>query len=190
VGRIYHQAGAQPTPPEGPEDPAAVRSGWRSIGLVLLLAVAGGMAANLAQLPAGALIGSMAAVGAYNLWTDGAARMPAAARDASRIVVGAVIGSLVTPSLLHTFGANLVWALAVTALVILVGVACGLLLTRISGLDRATALLSCSPGGISEMAALAEDVGARADVVVGVHLVRKLLALAAIAITVALVGGS
>jgi membrane AbrB-like protein len=160
---------------------------WRSAGTVSIIAVAGGLPLALAGVPAGALLGSIAAVGAYNLWTDGAARVPAAFRDASRILVGTVIGSLATPGLLAALGASVHWALLFTALLVLIGLGCGLLLARLAGLELRTALLACSPGGMPEMTALAEDVGARIDVVVAVHLVRKFFALVAIVLVAAMV---
>ena len=60
----------------------------------------------------------------------------------------------------------------------------GLWFARVTGIDRRTALLGTCPGGMAEMVALAEESSARVDLVIGMHLVRKLVLLTA---TIALV---
>jgi membrane AbrB-like protein len=58
------------------------------------------------------------------------------------------------------------------AVLLVVDVALAAVLTRRYGVDPVTALLACSPGGVSEMTMLAFDVGARTEIVVAVHVVR------------------
>ncbi len=162
---------------------------WRAgLGVIRILAIAtgGGIAGDVLQIPAGALLGSLVAVSSYNLWTDGAARLPGQVRDASRILVGTTIGSLVSPTLLLALGVHLPWAVVFAALMIISGLGCGWLLARLTGLDLRTALMCCVPGGMPEMTALADDINAQVDVVVGIHVLRKLLALLAAALVVEL----
>lgn len=149
----------------------------RAAVVTLGLAGAGGLLGEASGLPAGALLGALMTVAAYNLSTDGAAQLPAVIRDTSRILVGTVIGSLVTPALLSSLGVHLPWAVLFTALIILAGLMAGWLLARLTGLDMPTALLSCSPGGMPEMSALASELGARVDVVLGIHVIRKIIVL-------------
>ena len=163
-------------------------AGLRATLLVLALAAVGGLAGEASGMPAGALLGALGAVSAYNLWTDGAARLPPIVRDASRALVGTAIGSLATPALLVAIGVHLPWAILFTFLVVLIGLASGWLLARLSKVDLPTALLSCSPGGMPEMSALSEDLGARTDIVVGIHVVRKIAALIAVSALVLLLG--
>lgn len=151
----------------------------------LLAGLAGGALGELLRLPAGALLGAMLSVALVNLATDGALAIGRAARLPSRVLVGATIGSLATPSLLVLLGASIGWAVAVIALVVAAALGIGLLLARWGGLDRQTALLASCPGGIAEMAALADQQGARTEVVVGVHVVRKLVVVLAVVLGVA-----
>lgn len=157
---------------------------------VLALAAAGGFAGQAAGVPAGALIGSLLAVGGYNLWSDGAARVPPILRHAGRALVGTAVGSLVAPSLVAAFLASAVWAILFAGVAILTGLCAGHVLARVTGLDLATSLIACAPGGMSEMSALADEFQIRAEVVVGVHLLRKLLILGAVTTVLAVTGHS
>lgn len=152
----------------------------------LLVGALGGLLGHFLNVPAGALLGSLAAVAAYNVLSDGGAQVPKWLRFPSRILVGATIGSLATPALLHSLGASVGWAVVTTTAVVAVGLALGLLLARTTGMDRRTALLASCPGGIAEMVALAEESGANAEVVLGIQLVRKVVVLIGICAIVAL----
>jgi membrane AbrB-like protein len=48
-------------------------------------------------------------------------------------------------------------------------------LTKAFKLDPVTALLATAPGGVSEISAIAADLGARAGVVIAIHVVRVLV---------------
>lgn len=130
----------------------------------------------------------MAFVGVYNVVSDGKAQLIPVVRDGARILTGTTVGSLATAALLASLGAYLPWVLGATLLIIGVGLACGWLFTRLTGIDRATAMLAYSPGGLPEMSALAEEMGARTEVVVGIQVVRKLTALSAVITVIAVFG--
>lgn len=153
---------------------------WKRTLITVVIGAIGGATGYLSGLPAGAMLGAIVSVGAFGLLTDGAARVPRPLRIGGRILLGTAVGALITPAALVAVGANLAWALGFTAALIVVGLVCGLLFARWSGLDPRTALISFSPGGMPEMTALADEVGARTDVVVGVHLTRKILTLAVV----------
>ena len=153
--------------------------------LALALGVAGGMLGWASQLPAGPLLGAMLSVAAYNLLRDGKLKVQPGFRLPSRILIGATVGSLATPGLLRTLGASIVWTVLLSAAVLLFALALGLLFSRLTGVDRRTSLLGSVPGGIAEMVALAEDSAAQADLVLGMHLVRKLVILTGIVAAVA-----
>jgi len=130
----------------------------------------------------------MLAVASYNLLTDGAARLRPAVKSGSRILVGTTIGSLASASVVASIGSDLPWVIGFTAVIILVGLVCGWLLSRMTDLDVTTSLLASVPGGLAEMASLAESLGARAEIVVGLHVLRKVLALVVLLGLVGLVG--
>lgn len=166
---------------------ADLRSAARVLATVAV-AVVGGLVGHVSGLPAGTLLGAMIAVAGLNLLTDGGARLPAPLRHGSRILTGTTIGSLVTGTLLTSLGVYLPWVGAFTVVIIVVGLACAWLLTRLTGLDKSTTLLACAPGGLPEMTALAQDLGSQVDVVVGLHVLRKVIALVVISVVVLLVG--
>lgn len=152
----------------------------------VLVGVVGGLLGHLLRIPAGPLLGSLVAVAGYNVATDGRARVPGWLRVGSRILVGATVGSLATPVLLRNLGASVGWAALLTVTVVAGGLALGLLLERTTGMDRRTALLASCPGGIAEMVALAEETKADVQLVLGVHIVRKLVVLIGVCAAVAL----
>lgn len=150
--------------------------------LTILIGVAGGVGFAALGIPAGALLGSVTAVGVYNVMSDRAARMPTWVRVVARIIMGTVIGSVLTREMVATMGINLVWALVFTIVMLAVGVAAGLVLARLISIDRPTALMSTCPGGMSELAILSEQLGVQSEMVLGIHLARKLLTLASVAL--------
>jgi membrane AbrB-like protein len=151
----------------------------------LTVGTLGGLVGHVLGVPAGALLGSLAAVATFNVVREGGATVPGWLRSPSRILVGATIGSLATPALLRSLGASVGWAAAITTAVVAVGLLLGLLLARTTGMDRRTALLASCPGGITEMVALAEQSRANVEVVLGIQLVRKLVILIGICAIVA-----
>ncbi len=157
-----------------------------STARTLLVGVVGGLLGHILHVPAGALLGSLAAVAGYNVLSDGRAQVPGWLRSPSRILIGATIGSLATPALLQSLGASLGWAVVCTTAVVAAGLALGLLLAGTTGMDRRTALLASCPGGISEMVALAQESGADTELVLGIQVVRKLVVLIGFCLVVAL----
>jgi uncharacterized protein len=144
------------------------------------LATAGGLLGEWTGVPAGALLGAMLAVAGYNLWTNGRARLPAPIRSGSRILAGTTIGSLATGTLLSELGTYLVWVILATVVIIGAGLGSAWVLTRLTSLPMSTTLLACAPGGVAEMAALADDLDADTELVVGMHVLRKLVVLVTI----------
>jgi uncharacterized protein len=171
----------------GAGGPGWGRSALRTL-VTACIGVAGGLLGVVSDLPAGALLGSMAFVGTYNIVSDGKAQLVPVVRDGARVLTGTTVGSMATAAMLATLGAYLPWILAATVLTIGVGLACGWLFARVSGIDRATAMLAYSPGGLPEMSALADEMGARTEIVVGVQVVRKLMALSGVITVIAVFG--
>ena len=151
----------------------------------ILIGVTGGVLFAALGIPAGALLGSVTAVGLYNVLSGRAAKMPTWVRVVARIIMGTVIGSVLTREMLATMGINLVWALVFTVVMLAVGVVAGLALARLITIDRPTALMSMCPGGMSELAVLSDQLGVGSEMVLGIHLARKLLTLASVAVILA-----
>ncbi|APU16405.1 MULTISPECIES: AbrB family transcriptional regulator [Actinoalloteichus] len=131
----------------------------------------GAAVALLLQVPAGGIFGAVAGSALVNIRWSG--HRPA--RWLSRVgllLLGCVAGARLDGGSLAAL-ANLALPVLIGILVLLaVDVGLALLLSRRFDIDLRTGLLACSPGGFSEMAAVATEVGARAEVVVAVHLAR------------------
>jgi len=153
--------------------------------VVLIVGVAGGLLGWASQLPAGPLLGAMLGVAIYNVLTDGTPKVPAGFRLATRILIGATVGSLASATLLRTLGMSIAWALLLSVVVVVFALVLGLLFAQLTGIDRRTSLMGSCPGGIAEMVALAEDSAAKVDLVLGMHLVRKLVVLTGIVVIAA-----
>lgn len=155
-------------------------SNWLRPVITIVIGTAGGCLGHWSGLPAGAMLGAVFSVGALSLTTAHGAHIPRPLKISARILLGTTVGALLTPAALAAVGANIIWALIFTTLILAVGLSLGLLFARLAKLDLKTGLIAFSPGGMPEMSALAEDVGARTEIVVGLHLVRKVLALAVV----------
>jgi membrane AbrB-like protein len=130
-----------------------------------------GLSAEALNVPAGALLGALAGGFLVNVLWPGP-RLAKAFRTGGKALAGTVVGLSFTPQILAS-AAGLAPAvvLGVGALIV-TGLGMSLVLHRRFGWDLPTALYACTPGGLSELAATSEDVGANAPVVIAVHTVR------------------
>jgi membrane AbrB-like protein len=93
-------------------------------------------------------------------------------RTGGKALSGTVVGLSFSPAMLAlAAGLAPVVVLGVGVLIV-TGLGMSLVLHRRFGWDLPTALYACTPGGLSELAATSEDVGANAQIVVAVHTVR------------------
>jgi len=137
----------------------------------VLAAVIGGLALDRLRVPAGALIGAMVAVAVVNLAGSETVGPGTALRLAAFMIIGWELGAQIDRSTIESMRRALL-----PILVVVVGllVAAGLLAVMLNkaGLDPITSFLAASPGGLSQMGALAAEFEANAVVVTIVHLVR------------------
>lgn len=139
--------------------------------LTLLIAAAGGICFWLIGINAGALIGSMVAVAAFNVFT-GKAFCPTHLRTVVQIAAGAFVGQSMDRD-----GLAAMWALPVPLLIMVVSVLTftlliSLVMSRLTRLDHTTCLLASAPGGLQEMALIAEDLKSDAPKVLVLQTVR------------------
>jgi uncharacterized protein len=139
--------------------------------VIIAVAANGGLALNALGVPAGAILGALGATLALNIARPGD-RLPKFYRQLGKGLVGIAVGSTIEPAMLGVvagaFGPILLGVVALTT----IGMGIGLTLHRAFGWDLATALYSCTPGGLSELAVASEDAGARQHVVIAVHTMR------------------
>jgi len=150
-----------------------------------LVALAGVLLWHLAQLPLPWLVGP--------LWTVAAARIaglplaaPPATRQSGQWVIGVNMGLYFTPPVVAELlaHAGLIAAMAVVSL--LMGIASAVVLVRLRLANPATAFFSSMPGGANEMAHLAEQWHAAADLVAAAHATRVMLVVLVIPLALAL----
>ncbi|MDK2799257.1 MAG: uncharacterized protein PWP27_2373 [Clostridiales bacterium] len=127
--------------------------------LTLLVAAAGGLAGHYLKIPAGAMIGAMASVAVYNIFTN-QAYMPKNFALVLQILAGTLIGTRMTKETL--LGLKDMWVPAIIIVfgVVIINFSIGFLMTKFSGLDLATSLFASAPGGITEMTLASTDLGA------------------------------
>lgn len=107
----------------------------------------------------GAIIGAMVASGVYCA-TGHSYPFPKPLRYALQVGTGAFTGLKLTREVLLMLPVLGVPILCVMVCIIIFAVGIGLIVEKISGIDRATCMLASTPGGLSEMSLLSEDLGA------------------------------
>jgi membrane AbrB-like protein len=145
----------------------------RAFRVVVLLGVATatGLTADAVGIPAGALLGALTGAFVVNVAWPGP-RLAKAFRSGGKALSGAVIGLSFTPAMLAIAAELAPVVILGVASLIVTGLGMSLLLHRRFGWDLPTALYACTPGGLSELAATSEDVGANTQIVIAVHTVR------------------
>jgi len=185
VGRMKQTAAVTVvTYSESPETGHQVRS-W-IFGLAASLA--GGVVFSMLGVPAGGVIGSMLVIAVLRLSGLSFSSVPRTLLNVSYIVLGISVGISFDAGTIVRLNASLgIFALA-TLLTLLSGLALGLVISRVMRIDYRTAMLACSPGGLSLMAVVAEETGAQSVLVGLFHLVRIVWVILSMPVFIRLVG--
>jgi membrane AbrB-like protein len=153
----------------------------------LLIAAVGAGAFRLMGFPGGLVAGSMLAVAVAAL-AGRPVRLPTALARASFVLVGILLGAVVTPATLSGIAS---WPLS---LAVLVGAALAMLICTASylhwvhGWDGLSALLGASPGSMAQALALSAELRADLRGIAIVHVMRVLLILLGVPAGLALSG--
>ena len=98
--------------------------------------------------------------------------MPLRLRQFIQVFAGALIGCTVNrQQVFQMLELYDVVILAVVSFIVLDLVA-GVMIARCTDMDLVSALFSCAPGGLTDMALIADDMGADSVKVAGMHLLR------------------
>lgn len=100
---------------------------------------------------------------------------PPGSQQAGQLIIGAALGLHFTPAVLKQVAHYAPFVLAAAAFALVLGVLCATVLARLSGSDFRTAFFASLPGGVVEMAVLADRLGARAEHVAAAHALRVIL---------------
>jgi uncharacterized protein len=142
-----------------------------NLSITIIVALIAGLAGYSLDIPAGAMTFSMIAVGALNVFT---ARgfMPLNLRRLTQMLAGALIGSRVAYSDIIALKVIILPAVILLIGILVVNLLIGFIMHKTSSLELITSLLASAPGGLSDMALIAKDLGADAPKVAILHLVR------------------
>ena len=154
--------------------------------LTILVGFAGGAIAYLVGAPLPWLIGALVSVGALAIggfgWGDITILMPPQIRLVMVPIIGVMLGSAFTPEVAAQMPGWLPSLLAVAAFVMLATASVYPLYRRVFQYDRPTAYFAAVPGGLLEMALLAEEQKGDMRTVSAIHFLRVVFAVVTIPI--------
>jgi uncharacterized protein len=128
--------------------------------LIVAVTVGGGWAADTAGLPGGYLFAALLVGLGYALHAPGRVRMPPAGFRAGQAVTGVALGTFLHTSTLTGLGTRWIAVILVSVATLVVTIGAGVVLARVSRLDRPTASLGMVAGGAAGIVAMAGDLGA------------------------------
>lgn len=128
-------------------------------------AVLAGLLARVAGFPAAWLVGPMLAAAVFSLAREQSLGMPQNARAVSQAVIGTVLASAFRPSVIPLVAANWLPVVLIVSATLLLSMAAGFALSRLTSLDRNTAAMGTLPGAASGMLAMSESLSADARIV-------------------------
>jgi membrane AbrB-like protein len=146
------------------------------VGVTLFIAALGGFTFQALSLPLAFILGPM--VGSAII-TNLVAPMKGGRflRRGGQLFVGASVGSVLSPDVIAEFVRLLPLMFTVAIASILIGLALALPVAKIAGIDRLSAVLSCLPAGMAEMATLAHELDADEQAVAIIHTLRVIMVL-------------
>ena len=169
----------------GNDAPSSTEFHW-TIGLVA--ALAGGTLFTMAGIPAAGVVGSMFVIAALRLGGFAAAPVPRIGRDLAYIGLGISVGVNFDSGTLARLQSSAEVLVFGTLATLIGGFLLALVVRRIMRLDYRTAMLACSPGGLSLMAVVAEETGAQSLVVSVFQLFRIIWVILAMPLFLRLLG--
>jgi membrane AbrB-like protein len=144
---------------------------------VALATVAVAVAFGAIGLPTAALFAALVVGIAYALTLAGRGplELPKAAMTGAQALVGVALGTSVDADTLSAVGAHWLPVLLVTLGTLVISLAAGLALARVTGVDRPTASLGLVAGGASGIVAMADELGADGRLVAFMQYLRVLV---------------
>ncbi len=151
----------------------------KAVNLTLTLGVALvlGLVGFMIKIPAGTMTFAMIAVGALNIFS-GRGYMPLNLRRATQVFAGILIGERMTYADIIALKSVIIPAIIMLIGIIVVNFLIGFLISKVSNMEIITALLASAPGGVSDMALIAKDLGGDAPKVAIMQLSRYVFIIA------------
>lgn len=145
--------------------------------ITIIIALITGLIGYKLKIPAGAMTFAMIAVGALNVFSN-RGYMPLNLRRLTQVFAGILIGERMTYGDLIALKSVLIPAIILLVGIIAVNLCIGILITKVSDLELITSLLASTPGGVSDMAIIAKDLGGDAPKVAILQLARYVCVIA------------
>lgn len=161
---------------------------WGQILLTLLCAFAVGYFLDRVHMPGGMMVGAVIGACALGVFTE-QALMPGPAKTIAQIIAGAFIGSGIKREDIREMRTILKPALILLPCLLAVNIVTGLLIYRTGTMDLLTALMCCTPGGISDIPMIAADMGADPSFVVVMQFVRLVMGIGVFPLMIRFVTG-
>jgi membrane AbrB-like protein len=160
---------------------------WRRGLAGVAVGVIAGYACSRLRTPIPWMLGPLVTLAALRV-TGAPVDAPPGARQFGQWIIGTSLGLYFSPQVVRDVGGW--WALLVAGALFAVaaGYIGGLVLSRLAGIDRTTAVFASVPGGASEMAVLGERFGARVDRVAAAQSLRILIVVIVVPFAFALLG--
>ena len=130
--------------------------------LLVVCALIGATIGFVLRIPTGAMLGAMIACGAYAIAVNGTYSFDSRLRFAAQICIGIVMGQRITPETVAMMGSLIVPALLMSTIMLVWCLCLACLTHKTTGCSLVTCLLCASPAGVSQVAFLADEIGADA----------------------------
>ncbi len=141
--------------------------------LTVAVGVCGGLLARRLKVPAGAMVGSMLGVAVFSV-LSGHGLFPGEIRPFVQMCSGAVIGVGITRDDVLGLKKMILPIIVLILGLIFLNMSFGLAIHYVGGLDIVTSLFASAPGGVSDMALIADELGANSVEVALLQLTRLL----------------
>lgn len=139
--------------------------------ITILIAIVGGLLALRLRIPAGAFVGSMISVAAFNV-AFGYAYFPSQTKMVMQSISGAFIALNINRNNIKEIRYIFKPAIIMTTGMLLNNIIIGFAINHFTFIDLQTALFSATPGGLVDMALICSDYGANASYVALMQLAR------------------
>ena len=144
-----------------------------NIVLTLVIGLLCGYIFYKIKVPGGMMIGAIIGVALFNIFLN-MAYMPSYAKYTAQIIAGAYIGSTVQKEDIKEIKKLIKPSLVLVIGMLLTNISVGFIVYFISPLDLITSLMSCVPGGMSEIPMISADMGADMPKVAVLQFIRML----------------
>lgn len=146
------------------------------LALTLIIGAAGSYILYRLKVPAGAMVGSIIAVGAFQICSS-YAFFPKVIKVAVQAVAGAFVGQRIGRRDIRELRSIIKPSIELFVGIVLLTLTTGLLIYSVADISIETAIISSMPGGVSDIALISGDIGADPAQSTVLQLVRYLIAI-------------